>query len=139
MITDQDKTIKNQDKAITDQDKTTTEQCDAPKAEVNMETVTKSNVKPDYSGIEVKKGSIGQLKRPKHVGAKIRARDKGKITRERQMEKKAKRKATIKKLSVNIKKEKGQIPNKPKGEKDETFEKLVNNYKTKISAGLKLL
>jgi len=105
-------------------------------------TAAASDAKAGYSGITVKKGVIGQLKKPKHVGAKIRARDRGKITRERQMERKTKRKETIRKLSVNIKKEKGQkTGQKPQtsNKKDDAFDKLVSNYKSKISAGLKLL
>ena len=33
--------------------------------------------KADYAGLEVKKGASGKLQRPRHSGAKIRARDKG--------------------------------------------------------------
>ena len=33
--------------------------------------------KADYAGLEVKKGTSGKLQKPRHSGAKVRARDKG--------------------------------------------------------------
>ena len=33
--------------------------------------------KADYAGLEVKAGATGKLQKPRHSGAKVRARDKG--------------------------------------------------------------
>ncbi|CBY25082.1 unnamed protein product [Oikopleura dioica] len=93
--------------------------------------------KPEYAGIAVQRGIAGQLKRSKHTGTKIRARDRGKITLQRQQEQKIKRKENLKKLSVTVKKEKGAKPKEKK--EDPGFDSLVASYKSKISAGLKLL
>ena len=94
----------------------------------------------EYSGIKVKKGLVGQLKQPKHTGTKIRARNKGKITEQRQREKKAKRKKNLKKLGVvQVPREKGQKSAEKKHKSDENFDRLVSSYKSKITAGLKLL
>lgn len=93
--------------------------------------------KPEYAGIAVQRGIAGHLKRSKHTGTKIRARDRGKITLQRQKEQLAKRKENLKKLSVVVKKEKGAKPKEKK--EDLGFDSLVASYKNKISAGLKLL
>ena len=49
-----------------------------PKAKKARKSVPKpaaSNVpKADYGGLEVKKGATGKLQKPRHSGAKIRAR-----------------------------------------------------------------
>ena len=43
-------------------------------------TANKVPEKADYAGLEVKKGTSGKLQKPRHSGAKVRARDKGKET-----------------------------------------------------------
>ena len=110
-----------------------------PKAKKSKNSGKTAGENEEYGGIKVQKGTVGQLKAPKHVGTKIRARDRGKITRERQNERKRKRKENLKKLSVAVpKKVKGAKP-KEKNDAEEGFDKLVNKYKSKISAGLKLI
>ena len=98
--------------------------------------------KLDYAGLEVKKGSTGRLQRPRHTGAKIRARDKGKLVREQQITKMAKRKKRLAALGVTAVKKKiknngnvKQVTRKENGDSGD-FDKMVAAYKSKISAKL---
>ena len=99
--------------------------------------------KADYAGLEVKKGSTGRLQRPRHTGAKIRARDKGKLVREQQITKIAKRKKRLAALGVTAVKKKiknnndGTVKQVKRKENDSgEFDKMVAAYKSKISAKL---
>merc|ERR1719427_2493636 len=111
-----------------------------PNGKSNGKPNGKPNEKLDYAGLEVKKGSTGRLQRPRHTGAKIRARDKGKIVREQQITKMAKRKKRLAALGVTAVKKKINKDGKVKVKKSETdsgdFEKMVAAYKSKISAKL---
>ena len=99
--------------------------------------------KADYAGLEVKKGSTGRLQRPRHTGAKIRARDKGKLVREQQITKIAKRKKRLAALGVTAVKKKiknnneGTMKQVKRKENDSgEFDKMVAAYKSKISSKL---
>ena len=105
--------------------------------------VKKNEGKADYAGLEVKKGSTGRLQKPRHTGAKIRARDKGKLVREQQITKIAKRKKRLAALGVTAVKKKiknnneGTIKQVKRKETDSgEFDKMVAAYKSKISAKL---
>ena len=110
-----------------------------PKAKKVRKTIGKTTDKADYAGLEVKKGTTGRLVKPRHSGPKIRARDKGKLVRENQINKITKRKKRMALLGADnkSKKEKQENVGKKKTfEPDANFDKLVAAYKNKISAKL---
>lgn len=105
--------------------------------------LVKPSEKADYAGLEVKQGASGKLQRPRHSGAKIRARDKGRLVREDQMNKMAKRKKRLAVLGVTAVQKKQKVKEvveqkqkKPAPERDCDFENMVAAYKKKISANL---
>ena len=121
----------------------------AKKAKTNQVTrktpkVAKTAEKADYAGLEVKQGASGKLQRPRHSGAKIRARDKGRLVREDQMNKMAKRKKRLAVLGVTAVQKRPKVKEvvvtqqkkKVAPERDGKFEDMVAAYKKKISANL---